>query len=135
MRLREWRKGAASLAAMPCPATVSASRWRALIADTARFVRGDWARRAAELGWDSASLFGCHPDRPEARLDCRGALWGIEGADIVAVTAAEIVIHLKTGSRLACHRPSAAPCEPIVMAWQLEKPFAEDPDERPTNVA
>jgi hypothetical protein len=135
MRLREWRKGVACLSTMLCPANVSASRWRILTKDAAQFVSSDWAIRAAESGWDAASLFGCHPRFPLERFDCRGVLWGIDGAEIVGVTAAEIIIRLKTGSRLACRRLSAAPGEPIILAWQLAIVSAEDHDQRPIDAA
>ncbi|HUC65146.1 MAG TPA: hypothetical protein VMA53_06950 [Stellaceae bacterium] len=103
--------------------------------DAAQFVSSDWAIRAAESGWDTASLFGCHPRYPLERFDCRGVLWSIDGAEIIAVTASEIVIRLKTGSRLACRRPSAAPGEPITLAWQLEIVIPEDHAQRPIDAA
>jgi hypothetical protein len=36
-------------------------RWRQFLSDCNNFLTGDenWAGRAAELGWNAASLFGC----------------------------------------------------------------------------
>jgi hypothetical protein len=127
--------GVAHLSKLPCPDSVSASRWYTLLRDAAQFVSSDWAIRAAESGWNTVSLFGCHPRFPLERFDCRGVLWAIEGAEIIGVSAAEIVIRLETGSRLACRRPSAAPGEPIVLAWQLETVVPEDRDQRPIDAA
>jgi hypothetical protein len=127
--------GVAHLSKLPCPDRVSASRWYTLLRDAAQFVGSDWAIRAAESGWNTVGLFGCHPRFPLERFDCRGVLWGIEGAEIIGVNAAEIVIRLKTGSRLACRRPSAASGEPIILAWQLETVVPEDRDQRPIDAA
>jgi hypothetical protein len=106
-----------------------------LTRDAAQFVSSDWAIRAAESGWDTVSLFGCHPRFPLERFDCRGVLWGIEGAEIIAVTASAIVIRLKTGSQLACRRSSAAAGEPIIVAWQLESVIADEHTQRPIDAA
>jgi hypothetical protein len=47
--------------------------------------RGGWAERAADLGWDTLALFGCHPTRPLDHLNGAGLLWRISGGKITAM--------------------------------------------------
>jgi hypothetical protein len=42
------------------------------LSDVDQFIQSPWAERAADLGWDSQALFGCHP----ARL-CAGRIVGM----------------------------------------------------------
>jgi hypothetical protein len=44
--------------------------------------RSGWAERAADLGWDTLALFGCHPTRPLDHLNGAGLLWRISGGKI-----------------------------------------------------
>jgi hypothetical protein len=44
---------------------------------------GGWAKRAADLGWDTLALFGCHPTRPLGHFN--GLLWRISGGKITAM--------------------------------------------------
>jgi len=43
---------------------------------------GGWAERAADLGWDTLALLGCHPTRPLDHLNGAGLLWRISGGRI-----------------------------------------------------
>ena len=116
----EWVVGAAKLRAMSCPAMVPAVRWAALVRDTDRFLASEWVGKAAALEWDTASLFMCHARRPVERYDCRGALWGVAGGDVIALTETAIMVHTPTTrTKLACYRPRPARGEPVVMAWEL----------------
>ena len=64
-----------------------------------------WAERAADLGWDAASLFGCHPGRPLDHLQGAGLLWRISGSKIVAMGADWATIEIG-GQRIIHRRPS-----------------------------
>jgi len=57
------------------------------LSDVGQFIQSPWAERAADLGWDAASLFGCHPGRPLDHLQGAGLLWRISGSKIVAMGA------------------------------------------------
>ena len=56
-------------------------RWRQFLSDCNNFLTGDenWAGRATELGWNAATLFGCHRARPLAHPGGAGLLWAING--------------------------------------------------------
>src|SRR5262249_15258872 len=71
---REWAEGFAKLCTMPCPGNVPELRWLAVIDAAGRFI-DRWAARAAALGWDTASVFGCHPTHPNQRDDLKGLCW------------------------------------------------------------
>src|SRR6202045_2654663 len=45
-------------------------RWRQFLSDCNKFLTGgeNWAGRAAELGWNAATLFGCRRARPSRIL-------------------------------------------------------------------
>ena len=45
--------------------------------------REPWAERAAELGWDSASLFGFRFEPPHEHLASAGLLWNVAGGKIL----------------------------------------------------
>ena len=70
-----------------------------------RFIQSPWAERAADLGWDAASLFGCHPGRPLDHLQGAGLLWRISGSKIVAMGADWATIEIG-GQRIIHRRPS-----------------------------
>src|ERR1700747_2132035 len=65
-----WVEGVASLDDRDPPSDVPRHRWRLFVDDCKRFVASDWAGRAAQLGWNAMSLFGCAPRRP---LDYSGS--------------------------------------------------------------
>src|SRR6201982_1003247 len=65
-----WVEGVASLDDRDPPSDVPRHRWRLFVDDCKRFVASDWAGRAAQLGWNAMSLFGCAPKRP---LDYSGS--------------------------------------------------------------
>jgi hypothetical protein len=60
----DWVEGVASLDDRDPPSDVPRHRWRLFVDDCKRFVASDWAGRAAQLGWNAMSLFGCAPKRP-----------------------------------------------------------------------
>jgi hypothetical protein len=80
-----WLKGVARLSDQHPPRDVPAHRWQQFIVDCYRFVVSDerWAQRAAEQGWDAASLFGCSRSNPVIHLDHAGLLWVVGGGHII----------------------------------------------------
>jgi len=75
------------------------------LSDVDQFIQSPWAERAADLGWDAASLFGCHPGRPLDHLQGAGLLWRISGSKIVAMGADWATIEIG-GQRIIHRRPS-----------------------------
>src|SRR3984893_5038516 len=82
-------------------------RWRQFLSDCNNFLTGgeNWAGRAAELGWNAASLFGCRRDRPLAHPGGAGLLWAIQGGRLVELHRDWAVIELAAnGSRRVFER-------------------------------
>jgi hypothetical protein len=69
---------------IPAHAGVPQHRWGVFLNDFDQFIhgRGGWAERAADLGWDTLALFGCHPTRPLDPLNGAGLPWRISGGKI-----------------------------------------------------
>jgi hypothetical protein len=76
-----------------------------------------WAPRAAEIGWDAVSLFGCHPLRPVDYLGCAGLLWHIGGRKLIALRKDWAVLATTDGAERVFHRRPVAP--KIVLPWRL----------------
>jgi hypothetical protein len=72
---------------------VSPQRWVQFVADYDAFVVGPWSAKAAALGWDARSLFGCHRDMPHLAV-WWGAIWFVNGGVIDDV--APDVMHVTT---------------------------------------
>jgi hypothetical protein len=82
-------------------------RWRQFLSDCNKFLTGgeNWAGRAAELGWNAATLFGCHRARPLAHPGGAGLLWAINGGRLVELHRDWAVIELAAnGSRRVFER-------------------------------
>jgi hypothetical protein len=78
-----WVEGVASLDDRDRPSDVPRHRWRQFVDDCKRFVASDWAGRAAQLGWNAMSLFGCAPKRPLDYSGSAGLLWALNGGRLV----------------------------------------------------
>jgi hypothetical protein len=91
---RTWAEGFAALCTMAPPTGFSPARWQRIVDAAGNFIDKKWAARAIECGWSDLDVFGCDPDRPDARFDCMGLallldhfeITGIDehGADLVA---------------------------------------------------
>jgi hypothetical protein len=89
---------------------VAAHRWRQFLGDCNNFLTGgeNWAERAAELGWNAATLFGCHRARPLAHPGGAGLLWAINGGRLLELHRDWAVIELAAnGSRHVFELPQA----------------------------
>ena len=91
-----------------------AHRWCTFLSDVDQFIQSPWAERAADLGWDAASLFGCHPARPLDHLNGAGLLWRLSGGRIVAMYADWAVIEVNGKEQVVHRRP--APVN-FVLPW------------------
>jgi hypothetical protein len=81
-------------------------RWRQFLADCTQFLgAGGWAERAAALGWDALTLFGCCRHRPLDRPGGAGLLWAINGGRLVELHRDWAVVELaENGSRRVFER-------------------------------
>jgi hypothetical protein len=98
----DWIEGVAALDHRSRPIDVPAHRWRQFLADCKNFLTTNehWAERAATLGWDAHSIFGCRRNRPLEHLGSAGLLWVISGGRLLELHRDWAVIELAAnGSR------------------------------------
>jgi hypothetical protein len=81
--------------------------------------RGGWAERAADLGWDTLALFGCHPTRPLDHLNGAGLLWRISGGKISSMGTDWATIEINGAQRIIHRRPSPAN---FLLPWRRRGP-------------
>jgi hypothetical protein len=115
---RDWAEGFAKLCVMAAPDGVPLHKWSRLIDNAGQFV-DRWAVEVRQLGWRAEELFGCHPHKPDARLDLQGLIWLVGDGEVISVTKDAISLRSRTGQVLAFRRRVPDPREPIVMAWKL----------------
>ena len=94
--LRAWSEGCRSLPATPPASGFSAERWQRII-DAADSFLDRWADIAIACGWSTLDVFGCDPDRPNARFDCMGVVLLLDRCRIVAVDEAGADLVTTTG--------------------------------------
>jgi hypothetical protein len=111
---RDWGKGVYRLHHLPAHAGVPAHRWCTFLSDVDQFIQSPWAERAADLGWDAASLFGCHPGRPLDHLQGAGLLWRLCAGKIVGMHVDWAVIEVNGKEQVVHRRP--APVN-FVLPW------------------
>jgi len=85
---RRWAEGYAALCSMPTPSAFSPERW-ARIVDAAGAFLDVWAAKAIACGWTDLDVFGCDPDRPDARFDAMGLVLLLDRCDIEMVEATD----------------------------------------------
>jgi hypothetical protein len=97
---RVWAEGYAALCAMPPPAGFLPARWQRII-DAAGVFVDRWAAKAAACGWSDLDVFGCNPDRPDARLDSMGFVLLLDRREVVGVDehGADVVTNTGVGQR------------------------------------
>jgi hypothetical protein len=69
--------------------------------DCTRFLNPSesWAERAAQLGWNAMTLFGCAPRRPLDYSGSAGLLWAVNGGKLVELHRDWAVIDLPVHTR------------------------------------
>jgi len=117
----DWVRGVERLHRLPAHAGVPQHRWGVFLNDFDQFIhgRGGWAERAADLGWDTLALFGCHPTRPLDHLNGAGLLWRISGGKITAMQSDWATIEIDGVQRIIHRRPSPAN---FVLPWRRRAP-------------
>ena len=102
LRVLAVRKAAqAALSASP-PADCLDKRWREAMRGLERFLAGGWGDKAALLGWTPEDLYRVPP--LWSRIDLTGAALLVGFRRVTAVTADNIVIESRSGSRLKFRR-------------------------------
>jgi hypothetical protein len=115
----EWTTGIARLDFARAPRDVPAHVWRQFVTDAHTFLSSseNWATRAAAIGWDALSLFGCSPSRPLDRRGTIGLLWNVGGGRLKQLHAHWATIIAPDGSERTYHRRSAT--NDRIMPWCL----------------
>ncbi len=119
----EWVQGVADLLVMPPHQDWHENDWRTLQDDALRFIR-EWAGQARRLGWEALDLFGAHPTKPLARLDCAGLVLLLLRRPVVAITENSAAIRSVSGGTLTFHRHKAPP-PGCCLTWELAAPEME----------
>jgi hypothetical protein len=103
-----WIRGVARLDLGRVPRDVPPHRWQRLVNDCQHFMTSseNWAARAAEMGWDTASLFGCCATRPLDHLQGAGLLWRLAGGKIVGMYSDWAVITVNGKEQVIHRRPT-----------------------------
>jgi hypothetical protein len=112
----EWIEGCQKLKTIHRRVSIPRMKWIALLNAVDRFMER-WAAQAAKPGWQAVDLFGCHPEVPEARVDCQGLCWFLANATLVDLTAQAASIRLKSGT-VQTYSRMPAPAG-AVMIWDL----------------
>jgi hypothetical protein len=113
---RAWAEGFAELCSMPVPAGFSPGRWHRIV-DAAGVFVDRWAATAVACGWSDLDVFGCHPDRPDARFDAMGIVLLLDRCEIVAVDEHGADLVFNTGARQR-YRRRPLPADTVSL-WDL----------------
>jgi hypothetical protein len=111
-----WAEGYAALSTIPAPAGFSSERWFRIV-DAAGIFIDRYAGVAIECGWSDLDVFGCDPDRPDARFDCMGLVLLLDRCEIIGIDEDGADLVTETGT---CQRYRRRPL-PVytVSLWVL----------------
>jgi len=115
---KTWFRAFAGMIGAPTPTGFSDRRWQRIIDSAGRFL-DRWAGVASACGWSDLDIFGCHPDRPDARFDCMGIVLLLDRCEVVGVDEAGADVVTNTGfPQRFSRRPLPAA---TISLWQLVK--------------
>ncbi len=112
-----WVQGVGDLMVTPAHPDWKKGDWRTLQEGALRFI-WEWAGQAHRLGWEAPDLFGAHPTKPRARLDCAGLVLLLQGRPIVALTKDSAAIKAASSGTLTFRRHTPPPVEQHLI-WAL----------------
>src|SRR5947207_11683123 len=95
---RAWAEGYAALSSMCAPAGFSSERWSRIV-DAAGVFIDRYAGVAIECGWSDLDVFGCDPDRPDARCDCMVLVLLVDRCEIIGIGEEGAELVTETGTR------------------------------------
>ena len=111
-----WVEGFAVLCSMPTPTGFRPGRWHRIV-DAAGVFIDRWAAEAARRGWSDLDVFGCNPDRPDARFDAMGLVLLLDRRKITSIDEHGADLVTNTGARQRFRR-RPLPADTIAL-WQL----------------
>ena len=79
----------------------------------------NWARQAADLGWDAKAIFGCSKNQPLSYLRVAGLVWALAGRKLIRLYPDSASIEdAADGSRSVFNRRVTYGV-PIALPWSL----------------
>jgi hypothetical protein len=93
-----WAEGFAALSTMSAPTGFTSPRWQRIIDATGTFL-DRWAAEAIRCDWSDLDVFGCNPDRPDARFDCMGLVLLLDRCEITGIDEGGADLVTATGAR------------------------------------
>ena len=114
---RRWAEGYAALCTMAPPAGFSPERWQRIV-DAAGVFLDHWAAKATACGWPDLDVFGCDPDRPDARFDAMGLVLLLDRCEIVGIDEAGADLVFAPGGARQRYRRRPLPAHTVSL-WQL----------------
>ena len=117
---KSWIEGVARLDYDRAPADVPLHRWRQFVNDCHVFLVAEenWAARAASLGWDAPSLFGCRPSRPLHYPSVAGLLWAIGGGNLLELHGDWAVFERAQDQSRQVHHRRRPDATNITLPWR-----------------
>jgi hypothetical protein len=115
---RVWAEALARLDPSRPPADVPHRRWVRFLDDCGRFLDEGWATRAEAFGWGPLELFGCHRDKPFARISHCGLLWLLNRRQLLALTSD--TARIATANGFLTYRRVPAEADQV-LAWELHQ--------------
>jgi hypothetical protein len=113
---RRWAKGYAALSTMPAPTGFVSPRWQRII-DAAGVFLDRWAAEAIRCGWSDLDVFGCNPDRPDARFDAMGLVLLLDRCGVVGIDERGADLVTATGD-CQRYRRRSLPADTVSL-WEL----------------
>jgi hypothetical protein len=113
---RAWAEGFAALCSMPTPTGFRPGRWHRIV-DAAGVFIDRWAAEAARRGWTDLDVFGCNPDRPDARFDAMGLVLLLDRCEITSIDELGADLVTNTGARQRFRR-RPLPADTIAL-WRI----------------
>jgi len=83
----------------------------------------------AAMGWSTHEVLGVHPDKPDARIDLKGLIPCIGGAEVVAVRADSVTIQTSSGARQRVFRRGEEQSPGRVPVWEVIEVERSENDE------
>ena len=113
---RRWAEGFAALSSMPAPTGFSSDRWRRIIDAAGQFL-DRWAAGAIKCGWSDLDVFGCNPDRPDARFDAMGLVLLLDRCEVASIDGGGADLITATGEHQR-YRRRPLPIDTVSL-WDL----------------
>jgi hypothetical protein len=117
--VQQWLEGVQRLDYVRSPPAVPPIRWQLFLGDCHSFLSSseNWAERAATLGWDALTLFGCHRTRPLEHLGTAGLLWAINGGRLVELHRDWAVIERTQDRSRQIHHRRSLNAANVMLPW------------------